>query len=417
MKFNKFIYSTLTLVMLVGNMTFAGGNSLMGVNKMQTVADVNYMTLETKQFKAINSKAIKSESDLVQQSRLKEKERDLQLKLKKDETLSEFREEMASAGGEENQGYTVEPEEVEITVQETLDNGETVEVKKVVQKGFSVEQVEGNENAIIPISKPDRRYTPYRVELPDDQRDLLERLVTGEAGATYEGSLLVAQCIRDAIVCDGYTSIEQVRTALRYSGSIKRGKTDNAIRAVHAIFDEGKCAVQHRLYYFYAPALCISRWHETQYFVLSKDGHRYFDRITDINSHKMLNGDGGMIVLQSDKTVNSGDMVEIPETNSELVGEETSNSNKPNTESEVYQKDNEEVTKTGEITEVDTESNEKSAIMMYDDIEYIDNEPAIVDETDNTTGNITESLTGGADDITEELAVIDDNDTNEPVLE
>lgn len=240
------------------------------------LTNLHRVHINTKNFRYLNGIAIDKERTEYNQVCLAVKRKDMLTQQMKANRLSEESILLASAGGEKYQGYSI---------------------KDDTNTNFTIEQMNDNKDAVIKIDKPDPRYMPYKISLPDDQRDLLERLVTGEAGSTYEGSLLVAQCIRDAIVCDGYKSIPQIRKALRYTGSIYMGKSEHAIRAVHEIFDEGKCAIQHRVYYFYAPALVKSKWHETQYFLLDINGHRYFDRVTDINSHKMLTGEGGMIVL------------------------------------------------------------------------------------------------------------------------
>jgi hypothetical protein len=275
--------------------------ALAGSSITEDLHSIHIMMEETENFRLLNAQAIENEQIMYANSRLMEKQNDLDTQALKNAELLELESltpqeqetlQIASAGGVNNTGFNAQ----EMNLQQT--QGRT--------QGLTVEQVLNNKDAIIKIDNPDTRYCGYKVTLPPDQRDLLERLVTGEAGATYEGSLLVAQCIRDAIVCDNYKSIAQVRSALKYTGSINRGACENAKRAVAEIFDEGKVAVQHRIYYFYAPALVYSQWHETQYFVLEKDGHRYFDRITDINTNKTLNGVGGLI--------------ELPDTTNSLLG-------------------------------------------------------------------------------------------------
>lgn len=132
--------------------------------------------------------------------------------------------------------------------------------------------------ALLSISNPDPNYNGVKVTLAPEDRDLLERLVMGEAGAEgYAGACLVAQAIRDTMVYRGYGSVAEVRSALKYSGSIKRQPNQDVLNAVRFIFDEGGIAVKHRIYYFYAFKWCNSRWHETQNFVIQHGGHRFFD--------------------------------------------------------------------------------------------------------------------------------------------
>lgn len=134
--------------------------------------------------------------------------------------------------------------------------------------------------ALLATDEPDPDYQHSVVSLAPADRDLLYRLVMGEAGNQgYEGAALVAQSIRDAMVYDGYQSIAEVRSALQYSGRIDREPNRDVINAVSYIFDQGGVAVHHRILYFYAgyPSY-ISKWHESQHFILQYKDHRFFDR-------------------------------------------------------------------------------------------------------------------------------------------
>jgi len=88
----------------------------------------------------------------------------------------------------------------------------------------------------------------------------------------------VAQAIKDVMDSDGYTSIKQVISALKYSGSTRKGTNQDAIDAVDYIFEQGGYAVKHRIIYFYAYRYTKSRWHESQNFIVQYNGHRIFDR-------------------------------------------------------------------------------------------------------------------------------------------
>lgn len=132
-------------------------------------------------------------------------------------------------------------------------------------------------DALLDISNPDVNYKGTSLSLSASDRDLLERLVMGEAGAEgYEGAALVAQCIRDTMVYKGYDSVEAVRQGCKYSGRIDREPNQNVKDAVAFIFDEGGYAVRHKVFYFYAYKWCKSSWHETQTFVVQHGGHRFF---------------------------------------------------------------------------------------------------------------------------------------------
>lgn len=132
---------------------------------------------------------------------------------------------------------------------------------------------------LLDIDNPDPSYVSYAIELSAYDRDILERLVMGEAGGEgYIGACLVAQAIRDTYIMDGYTSIEKLRTSMGYYGSLDRTPNQDVLDAVSFIFDQGGAAVQHNLVYFYAPSLCTSGWHESQEFVVAYQVHRFFDR-------------------------------------------------------------------------------------------------------------------------------------------
>ena len=132
-------------------------------------------------------------------------------------------------------------------------------------------------NCLLGIENPDPNYTGAIVTLSAEDRDILERLVMGEAGGEgMEGAALVAQAIRDTMVYKGFTSVNDVRIACGYTGSLKRSPNQNVKDAVAYIFDQGGNAVQHRIFYFYAPKLVKSKFHESQRFVIEYGGHRFF---------------------------------------------------------------------------------------------------------------------------------------------
>lgn len=149
--------------------------------------------------------------------------------------------------------------------------------ERAASKKATFESVDQSD-VLLEIDCPDENYTGVKVTLDAEDRDLLERLVMGEAGAEgYEGAALVAQAIRDTMVYKGFDTVAEVRKALKYSGSIKKEPNQNVLDAVSYIFDDGGCAVKHRVYYFYAYKWSKSKWHETQNFIIQYGGHRFFD--------------------------------------------------------------------------------------------------------------------------------------------
>lgn len=132
---------------------------------------------------------------------------------------------------------------------------------------------------LLAVDNPDTTYACAKVTLTDEDRDLLERLCYGEFGTGgFIGASLIAQCVKDAMCFDGYTSVEEVIRECRYDGSTEMGTNDECRQAVRYIFDENHDAVQHRLLYMYNPYMVQSAFHESQNFILSYAGVRFFDR-------------------------------------------------------------------------------------------------------------------------------------------
>lgn len=113
-------------------------------------------------------------------------------------------------------------------------------------------------------------------DLTSQERTELERIITGEFGSSYEGSLLIAQCLRDALVYGYCDNVMSLRSKMGYDG-YSYDISDNAKDAVRKIFDNGEMAVQHRILVMYATNICESPWHEEQNFIVSCDKVRFFD--------------------------------------------------------------------------------------------------------------------------------------------
>lgn len=150
---------------------------------------------------------------------------------------------------------------------------ETEQKEEFVPVITSVDQ----SSALFEIDEPDEYYNSCSVTLEPDDRELLEHLVMGEAGAeSVEAAALVAQAIRDTMVYKGFNSVSEVRQALKYSGNINNEPTQAVKDGVSLIFDQGGMAVRHTIFYFYNPAKCSSSFHESQKFIIEFGGHRYF---------------------------------------------------------------------------------------------------------------------------------------------
>lgn len=132
---------------------------------------------------------------------------------------------------------------------------------------------------LVAIDNPDYSYGCPHISLSDDDRELLEALCYGEFGSGgFIGAALIAQCVKDAMAFDGYSTVEDVIKYCRYDGSTTSGTSDECIQAVRYIFDDDGSAVQHRVMYMYNPYMVKSAFHESQNFILSYQTIRFFDR-------------------------------------------------------------------------------------------------------------------------------------------
>lgn len=109
----------------------------------------------------------------------------------------------------------------------------------------------------------------------DAERDVVERVVMAEAGGeSFEGQMLVAQCILNAAEKRGVDPSEAV---VLYSYTKSRPDPTQRVKdAVAAVFDRGETVVDEPILYFYNPALVTSDFHESQIFVIEEGGHRFF---------------------------------------------------------------------------------------------------------------------------------------------
>lgn len=176
-------------------------------------------------------------------------------------------------------------------------NGELISHKCIKQQVLTYPTdkiiVKGNRNIDI-INKSYNNKTSYlvktkydnkdfklpMVKLSDEDRDMLERIVTGEFGGSYVGSCLIAQSIKCAIVYDGYTSVSAVIKGMGYVGSTAN-RSQNAVNAVKYIFDDNNLAVRHRLFYMCTKDYYDStpgNFHSTQSFILQYENVLFFDR-------------------------------------------------------------------------------------------------------------------------------------------
>lgn len=131
----------------------------------------------------------------------------------------------------------------------------------------------------------DSSYKGTTYKLSDSDRDLLERVLSREYGSDYEGSVLVAQCMRDSLVNKVASSPQNLVSSMYFGAEIPQEKTENAKNAIKYVFDEGGSGLQHRIYVYYdTHGGFTSSWHETQQFVYSKPCFDYTVKFFDFKN-------------------------------------------------------------------------------------------------------------------------------------
>lgn len=114
-----------------------------------------------------------------------------------------------------------------------------------------------------------------RYDITDEERWEIASVVTQEAGGEpYAGMVAVAQCILNGCEDELLRPFDLIED---YGYTSKRPEpSEEALKAVAAVFDFGQVVTDEPIKYFYAPAITESAWHETQDYVLTINGHRFF---------------------------------------------------------------------------------------------------------------------------------------------
>ena len=118
---------------------------------------------------------------------------------------------------------------------------------------------------------PEKRYY-----LTADERELICEVVMAESGTEpYAGKIAVSQCLLNACEKTGKRPAEIVE---EYGYTDRRVEPNAETReAVAAVFDAGETVTDAKILFFYAPALVSSEWHESQTYVCTIGGHRFFE--------------------------------------------------------------------------------------------------------------------------------------------
>lgn len=127
-----------------------------------------------------------------------------------------------------------------------------------------------------PEDNPSQTSPDIYYPLSNADRAEIEQTVMAEAGAEpFEGQMAIAQCIMDAAVRDSISPVKAL-SDYRYTPTRKEPSRE-ARQAVSAVFDRGERVTEEPILYFYAPALCEGKWHETHAtYVMTIGGHRFF---------------------------------------------------------------------------------------------------------------------------------------------
>lgn len=119
-----------------------------------------------------------------------------------------------------------------------------------------------------------------RYPITDAERWEIASVLTAEAiGEPFAGKVAVAQCILQYCEDHDMRPLEAI-VAAGYAKS-RPEPTAEALEAVQAVFDFGQVASLEPIKYFYAPARCESTWHETQDYVMTIEGHRFFKEVQE----------------------------------------------------------------------------------------------------------------------------------------
>ena len=147
-----------------------------------------------------------------------------------------------------------------------------------IQYGYSIEKAVEDDSNYVSRSFKDL----YGRELTSNERKTLESLISIEYGNDYSGSIMVAQCLRDALADGQCDRVENAPKYLGYEDGLIEYNTgyvsQYAKDAVRIIFDEGKSGINHRVLFMYNPKIIKSEWHESQHYICSVGDVRFFDR-------------------------------------------------------------------------------------------------------------------------------------------
>lgn len=143
---------------------------------------------------------------------------------------------------------------------------------------FAAAAVPETEPIIAPELTVSAQIPTARYRLTADERELICQVVMAESGTEpFDGKMAVSQCILNACEKTGKRPAEIVA---EYGYTDRRVEPNAETReAVAAVFDAGETVTDAKILFFYTPALVSSAWHESQTYVCTIGGHRFFGEV------------------------------------------------------------------------------------------------------------------------------------------
>lgn len=104
--------------------------------------------------------------------------------------------------------------------------------------------------------------------------ELIASVVMNEAGyESYEGQIAVAQCIKNACIREN-KPFSSIRGMYGYTRSKK--PNNSVFSAVYDVFENGATVTDEPILFYYNPDYGYSSFHESQVYVMTIGGHRFF---------------------------------------------------------------------------------------------------------------------------------------------
>lgn len=128
-----------------------------------------------------------------------------------------------------------------------------------------------------PKPKQETGHGAYYQLTAEEFNEVCSVVMAESGGEPYKGQQAVAQCILNACLIGKVRPIE----AIRANGYTKKRPTpsESVKKAVLSAFTDGEKVVSDRTTLFYSPANMkngVSKWHESQIYVCTIGGHRFF---------------------------------------------------------------------------------------------------------------------------------------------